>query len=324
MRLVATMTAAAAALVLSLPAALGQSADWPVRPVKVIVPYPAGGTADMLARVIADPLSARLGQQFVIDNRAGAGGLVGSQAVAQAEPDGYTLVVSGIPSHVLAPAMNKNAPFDAMRDFTHVAYLGGPPNILMVHRSLGVKTFQEFMAHAKRQNESIGYVSPGVGTVGNLVMESLARRDSIKLEHIPYRGGNPAVQDLVAGHVKVGSMALATARPHVQTGALLPIAITSESRIREFPDLPTMKELGYADLVTTTWFSVSGPAGLPKPIVERLNREITAALARPEVRKHLDQEAVEGKPMSPDEVTRLMQSEIDKWAPVARAATADK
>jgi tripartite-type tricarboxylate transporter receptor subunit TctC len=300
-----------------VPSAQAQDSGWPNKPVRVIVPYVAGGAADTIGRVFADALSQSLGQQFYIENHGGGGGLIGDEMVARSAPDGYTLIVSGMPSHVLGPAMSPSkVNIDPMRDFTHIGFLGGTPNALVVHPSLGVKTFKEFLARAKSASEPFQYVSPGLGSVGNMVGEYLASQAGIKLSHITYRGGGAAIQDLIAGHVKVGSMTWSTTREHIRAGTLIALAISSETRLPDAPDLPTMKELGYPNLVTTTWFSISGPAGIPKDIVEKLNREIVKALDNPRVKKQIEQESVQTKPMTAAEFTQFMQSEIDKWVPV--------
>jgi tripartite-type tricarboxylate transporter receptor subunit TctC len=287
--------------------------DWPTKPVRIVVPYAAGGAADTLARVFGEVLGTAFGKQFYIDNRTGGGSLVGTEAAAHSDPDGYTFVMSGMAPDVLAPAMNKNAGFDPMRDFTHVAYFGGAPNIFVVHPSFGSKTFKDFLAQAKSQKDGIDYVSPGVGSVGNLVAEYLAAKENIKLVHVAYKGGAGALLDLVAGHVKVGLMSYSTAAEHIRAGSLIPIAVSSEKRLPDFPDVPTLKELGYPDLVATTWWSLSAPTGTPKDITDKVNQEINKSFTLPQVVKSLKQDAVESKAMTPEEVTQYMQSEIDKW-----------
>lgn len=316
-RTLSALFAVAASAVLLLPAAAQDV--WPSKPVRVVVPFVAGGAADTIGRVFADALSQSLGQQFYIENRGGGGGLIGSESVARSAPDGYTVVVSGMPSHVLAPAMNKDKmDFDTMRDFTHIGFMGGTPNVLVVHPSLGVKTFAEFLARAKSASAPFQYVSPGLGSVGNMVGEYLASEAGIKLSHITYRGGGAAIQDLIGGHVKVGSMTWSTTRAHIQAGTLIALGISSEQRLPEAPELPTMKELGFPNLVTTTWFSISGPADMPKDIVEKLNREIVKALDNPRVKKQIEQESVQTKAMTSAQMTQFMQSEIDKWGPVVK------
>jgi tripartite-type tricarboxylate transporter receptor subunit TctC len=306
------------AAMLSLTCAGAQAADWPTKPVRIIVPYAPGGAADTLGRIFGEVLSTAFGKQFFLDNRAGGGSLLGSEAAAHAEPDGYTFVLSGMAPDVLAPAMNKNAGFDPIRDFTHVAYFGGAPNIFVVHPSFGAKSFKEVMAQAKSQKDGIDYVSPGVGSVGNLVAEYLAAKENLKLVHVAYKGGAGALLDLVAGHVKMGMMSYSTAGEHVRAGSLIPIAVSSESRVPDLPDVPTLKELGYPDLVATTWWALSAPAGLPRDIADKVNQEVNKGLTQPQVVKLLKQDAVEAKAMTPAEVTRYMQSEIDKWAPFVK------
>ncbi|MBI2962005.1 MAG: hypothetical protein HYY28_17000, partial [Betaproteobacteria bacterium] len=258
------------------------------------------------------------GQQFVVENRTGGGGLIGTESVARAAPDGYTLQISGMASHVLAPAMNKNAAFDPMRDFTHIAYLGGPPNVFVVHPSLGVNSFRELLALMKKQAGGVQYGSPSLGSVGNMVAEYVAEKEKVKLVHVTYRGGGSAIVDLVAGHLKVGSMTLSTTRAHIRAGKIKALAVSSAQRLAEFPDLPTLAELGYRDLVVTTWYSLAGPAGLPRDIVTRVNAAVNKAIDASEVRRHLANDMVQTKAMTPAEATEFMQNEVNKWAPVAR------
>jgi tripartite-type tricarboxylate transporter receptor subunit TctC len=319
-RLVAALATSIALVLTGNSQGSAQAAEWPTKPVKIVVAYAAGGANDLLARVFAEQLSAAFGQQFVVENRTGGGGLIGAEAVARSEPDGYTLMASGMPSHVLAPAMNpKNANFDPVRDFTHIAYLGGPPNVFVVHASSPVKSFRELLALMRSQASGVEYVSPSIGSVGNMVAEYVAAKEKIKLIHVVYRGGGAAILDLVAGHVKVGSMTLATTLQHIRAGALRPLAVSSAQRVPELPEVPTLVELGYPELVVTTWYSLSGPTGLPKDIVDRLNREVNKAMDVPKVREHLAQETVQTRPMSPEEMTRFMKSEVDKWVPAVRA-----
>jgi tripartite-type tricarboxylate transporter receptor subunit TctC len=301
-----------------------QAQDWPNKPVRVIVPWPAGGSADLLGRVVADRLSQSIGRSFYVENRAGASGTIGSAMVANASPDGYNFVISGIPSHVVAPAITPNVTFDPVKDFTHIAYLGGSPLLVVVHSSLGIKSFKELMTMVKGDVLPQGYVSAGVGSLGNLAVEYLVIKEHVKLQHIPYKGGSQAVADLVAGHVKIGSLTVTTSVPHIRSGTLIPLAISSKKRVPEFPDVPTFDELGYKELTTTTWWSFSGPAKLPNDIVHRLNHDIVAALDSSEVRKRLDAEVIETEPMSPAEFTRFVEREITKWQPIARAASKGK
>jgi tripartite-type tricarboxylate transporter receptor subunit TctC len=319
MKRAATVGVAMSVALASLTAG-ADAAEWPAKPVRIVVAYAAGGANDLLARVFAEQLSAAFHRQFFVENRTGGGGLVGAEAVARSEPDGYTLIASGLPSHVLAPAMNpRNAAFDPMRDFTHIAYLGGPPNVFVVHRSSPVKSFRDLLTLMRSAPGGVEYVSPSLGSVGNVVAEYVAAKERLKLVHVAYRGGGAAILDLVAGQVKLGSMTLATTLPHIRSGALRPLAISSAARVPELPDVPTLAELGYPELVVTTWYALSGPAGLPRDMVVRLNREVNRATDLPKVREHLVQETVQTRKMTPEEVTAFMQSEIDKWVPAVKA-----
>jgi len=315
----ALLFAGAASLVSLASRQSGGAETWPTRPVRFVAPFAAGGTSDTLGRLAAQHLSQRFHQQFYVENRVGAGGLIGSKEVAAAEPDGYTFVISGIASHVIAPAFSRNPPYDGVRDFTHVAYLGGPPVVLVMHPSLGVHSFKEFLDLARASPDGINYVSSGVGTHGFLFAEDMARREHLKLIHVPYKGSNPAVLDLIAGHVKVGAMAWSSAVEQIRAGKLQALGVSSENRLPGFPDVPTFKELGYPDMVAATWFALSGPAKLPSDITHRLSAAIIDIMNEPDVRQHMAQEGIEIKLMSPEELTAFVQSETARWAPIAKA-----
>jgi tripartite-type tricarboxylate transporter receptor subunit TctC len=308
---------AAGITAVALAGAAAVAAEWPSKPVRVVVPFAAGGSADTFGRLYAEALSAAFGKQFYVENRVGGGGLVGTEAVARAEPDGSTLMVSGIPTHVLGPAMNKNVGFDAMRDFSHIAYFGGTPNTLVVHPALGLSTYRDFLALA-RSDGGLEYVSAGFGTMGNWVAEYLAAKEAIKLTHVAYKGGAQALLDLLAGHVKVAMLTWSTVGEHVRAGRLVALAVTSGRRLPQVPDVPTLKELGHADFVATAWYSLSGPAGLSPDIVAAANREVVKAMDRPQVKRQVEQDAIETQAMSPAEVARFMQSEIDRWTPMIK------
>jgi tripartite-type tricarboxylate transporter receptor subunit TctC len=307
------------AAIAALATPLFAQANWPTRPVKIVVPFAAGGSADTLGRSFGEQLTNALGQQFVIENQGAAGGVVGSHAVARAEPDGYTLVVSSIASHVIAPNQGRDVGFDPMKDFTHIAYFGGPPIVMIAHPTLGVKSLKDLLELAKKSKEPLGYVSPGAGTLGNLVAEYWSGKEKVKLEHIPYKGASQALNDLIGGHVKVGSMTFTTAASQIRAGNVIPLAVSSAVRLKEFPDLPTFKELGYPDMVATTWFSLSGPKNLPADIVNKLNAAVDKAKDSPEVQKRLATEAMETEKMSPEDFTKFVAAELAKWGPVAKA-----
>jgi tripartite-type tricarboxylate transporter receptor subunit TctC len=315
------VTLAAVSAVALLAGVPAHAQSWPSRPVRIIAPFAAGGAADTLGRVIAEQLSTAFHQQFFIENRGGAGGLVGAAAGAQAEPDGYTLVISSISSNVISPVFNANPGYDGLRDFTHIAYLGGPPVVMVVHPSLGVTTYKDFLALARARNEPLSYISPGTGSNGFLVGEFLAREEGYKVSHVPYKGAGPALTDLVAGHVKLGTLTFSTAAEQIRAGKVLPLAVSTTKRIPNFPDIPTFREVG-RDLVAATWFGLSGPAHLSTGIVQQVSRETLKAMESPEVQKRLAQDAIETRLMSPEEFTRYVEAEIARWAPLAKSLAA--
>jgi len=294
--------------------------DWPSRPVRIIVPYAAGGGSDALGRLVAKQLSETFKQPFVVENRAGAAGTIGSGAVARAEPDGYTLVVSGIGSHVVAPLLN-DVGFDPISDFTHIAFLGGPPTVLVVHPNQPYKNIDEFIAYARAHPSSISWGSPGQGTHGSMIGEAFSAAAKIKMVAVNYKGGNPAMTDLLAGHIPSAFMSFGTATPYIRSGKLRGLAITSTQRAAGFPDLPTFTELGYPALTGTTWFSLSGPPGMPPALVERLNAEVRRALKAPEIVAEMQRQNMETQDMDVAAFNRYVRSEIEHWKPFIKPSS---
>lgn len=305
-----------------LTAGAAHADTWPSKQVRLVVPYAPGGTSDTLGRVVANHLGETFKQSFIVENRPGAGGVTGSAAVAKAAPDGYTLVISGIGSHAIAPSLTKKLPFDPMRDFTHIAILGGPPNVLAVHPSVPAKNLKEFVAYAKAQKGALNYGSPGNGTQGHLFAENFMQIAGVEMAHVPYKGASPAVADLMAGHIQALSTTLSTAAGQIRAGKARALAVSAKSRVGEFADVPTFAELGHPELVATTWFSLSGPAGMSKEIVQRLNTEVRRILQLPDVRKKLMAEGIEPDNLDPQQSTAYMAAEIKRWAPVVRATGA--
>jgi tripartite-type tricarboxylate transporter receptor subunit TctC len=302
---------AALALFAALPA---QGADWPARPVRIVAPFGPAGAADKFARVLADYLPAEIKQPVVVENRGGGGGIVGSAQVARAEPDGYTLLISSLASQAIAPALSPNPGFDSLRDFTHIAYLGGPPIGWVVTPASDLMSIDGVFAKA-RQTAFPGYASSGIGTLGHLVAEVAMQQAGVRMSHIPYN--TAALPDIIAGHVPLASYAWSSVIGQVQAGALRAIAISTATRQPDFPDVPTFKEQGF-DIVASTWFALSGPAHMPREIVERLNREVCRIMERPDVRLRFAQDAIEFKSMTPDELTRLFEVEVARWGVVVR------
>jgi tripartite-type tricarboxylate transporter receptor subunit TctC len=293
---------------------------WPTKPVRVVVPYSPGGSADTLGRLISRHLSDAFKQTFVVDNRAGAAGAIGSQMVARSDPDGYTLVVSGIGSHVVAP-LSSPTPYDPMKDFTHIAILGGPPAVLAVNSSVPVKDVAGFIAYVKTLPQGLSWGSPGQGTHGSLIGEAFRQTTKLNLVQISYKGANPAVSDVVANQIQAVFVTLTTASQQIKAGKLRALAVTSTQRIADFPDVPTFKELGYPQLTGTTWFSLSGPAGMNPELVNRLNAEVRKALKSPEGKEELRNENMETFDWDPATFTKYVQSEIDHWRPYVKSSS---
>jgi tripartite-type tricarboxylate transporter receptor subunit TctC len=312
-----TRSLAALALVTVSIVSAASAAEWPTRPIRIIAPSTPGGAADTFARRLAEFLPPLLHQPIIVDNRAGGGGLIGAAAAAHAEPDGYTLVTASVAYHAIAPAVSPNPGFDPIRDFTHIAFLGGPPNVFVVHPALGVRSIKELIAVA-RDGRAIDYVSPGVGTLGHLLVEYFAQKARIAVQHIPHKGSSQAMMDLIAGNVMIGSMTWSSAVGQIRAGAVVPIAVSSSARVAEFPNVSTLQEEGFDDLVAFTWYALSGPAGLPYDVVEKLNHAVNVAWATPALRRMLADDAIVTEPMSPQAVTAFVASEVHKWGPISR------
>lgn len=295
---------------------------WPAKPVRIVVPFSPGGTADTLGRLVAQKLTDGLKENFIVENRAGAGGVIGSELVAKAAPDGYTLVVSGVATHCIAPALSKTFPFDPLRDFTHIALFGGPPGVLVVNPSLPAQDLKQFIAYAKKEPGKLAYGSPGNGTQGHLIAEQLKQVAGIEMTHVPYKGASLAVADLIAGHVPVTSTTLTTAATQIKAGRARALAVSAEKRIPEFADVPTFAEMGYPELTASIWFSLSGPAGMAPEIVSRLNAEVRRALKAADVRERLRLEGIEPGDLDPGQFAAFVAAELKRWGPIVRASGA--
>jgi tripartite-type tricarboxylate transporter receptor subunit TctC len=296
----------------------GAQGAYPARAVRVIAPQAPGGGVDLIGRIVADRLGRGLGQAFVIDNQAGAGGSIAAQAAARAAPDGYTLMIGYVATHATNPAVRK-VPYDALRDFTPIAMIGGTPNLLVCRPSLPVNTLAEFVAYAKAQPQKVNYGTSGKGTLNHLVMEQFKNAAGFESLAVPYRSIGQAFTDLMGGQVQAIFPGLSAGLPHVRSGAVRPLAVTGTRRHRLLPDVPTFKEAGYADFEGVTWYGIVGPARLPPAIVLRLNDEINRMLAQPDFRDQLSSEALEPMPMTPAQFGDYIASEIRHWTAVAQA-----
>ena len=301
--------------------AAAQDASWPQRAVKVVVPYAAGGSSDALGRLVALGLSDAFKQPFVIENRGGAGGVIGSQQVAKSAPDGYTLVVSGVGSHVIAPAENPKA-FDPIKEFTHIAILGGPPIVLAVNADLPVTDIKSFVAYANSKPEGLSWGSPGKGTHGYLIGESFELLAKTRMVHVSYKGAAPAVADLVAGHIPASFTTLSTASTQIQAGRLRALAVSASKRLPDFPNVPTFAELGFPTLTSVTWFSLSGPAGMSPELVDRINQEVRKIMRSDQAKELLSKSSMETFDWDVARFNRYFSDEIKRWTPMVRAVKA--
>jgi tripartite-type tricarboxylate transporter receptor subunit TctC len=292
------------------------AADWPSRPIRIIAPSTPGGAADTFARLLADQLGPRLGTTLIVDNRAGGGGLIGMAAAAHAESDGYTLVTSSIAYNAIEPIVSANPGFDPARDFTHVAFIGGQPDVFLVSTKSDLHSLKDVVELARR-GAPPNYVSPGLATFSQLLVEVFALEAGIKFQHIPHRGSSQAMIDLVAGNVPFGTMTWGSAIGQVRAGTVLPVAISSKGRVAEFPNVPTLHELGYS-IIGDSWWGLSAPAGVPPEITRKLNQAVIETLDRPEVRQRLVADAIIPDPMTPEQFGAFVAAEIAKWGPIAK------
>jgi tripartite-type tricarboxylate transporter receptor subunit TctC len=312
-----------AAVFLSSGAALSQPATYPSRPVRIIVPFTAGGTTDIFARLVAEKLSGALGQQFIIDNRGGAGGNIGTDAVAKAEPDGYTLVMGTVGTHAINASLYAKMPYDPLKDFAPVAYVAGVPNLMVVSpKKVKATTVQEFIAEAKATPNKFNMASSGNGTSIHLSGELFKQMTGVEMPHVPYRGSGPAVNDLIGGQVDVMFDNLPSSIEQVRAGNLRALAVTSAKRSPAVPDMPTLAESGLPDFEASSWFALFAPKGTPPEITSRLNQEVRKALETPELQKRFADLGGEIKPMSPDELMTYVKAEHEKWAKVVKASGA--
>ena len=296
---------------------------YPDRPVRVVVPFAAGGTTDIFARLLGERLSQALGQQFVIENRGGAGGNIGADAVAKADPDGYTLVMGTVGTHAINASLYAKMPYDALGDFAPVAYVAGVPNLMVVNpKNVKAANVQDFIAEAKGAARRFNMASSGNGTSIHLSGELFKQITGVEMPHVPYRGSGPAVNDLIGGQVDVMFDNLPSSIEHAKAGTLRPLAVTSAQRSPAIPNVPTLAESGLPGFEATSWFALFAPKGTPAAIVAKLNQEVRKALETPELQKRFAELGGEIRPMSPDELAAYVRSEHDKWAKVVKSAGA--
>ena len=315
-----SLLAASAAIAASGKFAFAQT--YPSRPITLVVPFPAGSTTDLVGRILADKLGDALGQRVVIDNRGGAGGVVGTESVARAEPDGYTLLMGTIGTHSINPYVYPKISYDPITDFTPIIQFGTAPNVLVVHPSLPVKTVKELIVYAKERPGQLNYASSGNGTSNHLSGAMFAAREGIKASHLPYRGGAQAITDLLRGEVQFMFYHYLPLLPHIAEGKLRPLAITSAGRISALPDVPTMKEAGIDDFEVSAWFGVWAPAKTPADVVGKLHATISGIINSPEVKKKLVIQGIDPVNGSPADLLALNKAELARWAKAVEDAGA--
>jgi tripartite-type tricarboxylate transporter receptor subunit TctC len=306
------LAAFALLLALTAPAA----ADYPEKPIRLIIPFPPGGSNDVVGRLVANQLSEKLGTKVYVDNRGGAGGVIGTEAASSAAPDGYTLLVVSI-AHAVNPALY-TLKYDPIRSFTPISIMATGPNVLAVNPSLPVKDVKELVALAKEKPGSIDYASAGVGSFQHLGGELFKLVAGVNLQHVPYKGGGPAMQDVIAGHVKVMFSSLVQTTPFIQSGQLRALGVGGAKRNPVLPDVPTIQEAGVPGYIADNWWGIVAPAGTPKPIVDKLYKDIQDVLKSKELTEAFAREGAEAVTMTTDEFTKYIENEIVKWGRVVK------
>jgi tripartite-type tricarboxylate transporter receptor subunit TctC len=313
------MVASIALVCASQPALAAAAAEYPVKPVRVIVPFAPGGTNDVAARIVAEKFSERFAQSFVVDNRAGANGVGGAEIVARAAPDGYTLLVASA-GIAVNPSIMKSLPYDTQRDFTPLGMVGGGPYLMVVHPAIGAKTVKEFVAWTKARPAQISYASVGVGSPSQLAAELLRMVSDIDMQHVPYKGGSAALPDLIAGRVAMFFGSISTLNPQMQAGRLRAIAVTTLTRSPALPEVPTFVESGFPGFEVNGWYGLLGPAKMPAVLVARLNAELQKVLAAGETQTRFAANGMEPAGGTAAAFDERIRNEMTKWAQVVHAA----
>ncbi|HET7257453.1 MAG TPA: tripartite tricarboxylate transporter substrate binding protein [Xanthobacteraceae bacterium] len=294
--------------------------SYPARPITLVVPFAPGGSASTAARSVADKMSETLGQQIVIDNRGGAGGTVATRAVAKAPPDGYTLLVVTSATVGTSPSLFQNLGYDPRKDFAPIGLIAATPNLIAVHPTFPARSLAELIKIGKEATTPIPYGSPGTGTLNHLTVELLAYRTGMKVAHVPYKGAGPALNDLLGGHINVLISAIPNAHSHIVAGTIHGLAVTGAKRSALIPDVPTFAEAGLPGYDVPLRWGLAAPAGTPRPIIDKLNAALNAALATDEVRQRLAIEGAEPQPTTPEEYAAIIDREVAMWSDLVKAA----
>ena len=302
-------------------AGTAQAQNYPSRPIRMVIPLSPGGFADVPGRLLAARLSSALGRQVYVENKPGAGGTIGADSIAKSPPDGYNILFTGTP-HVISPWLYRSMPYDAMKDFAPVALVATGPYILVVNPQLGIGTVRELVASAKAHPGAIDYASSGNGSAQHLVSSLFCTMAGAPLNHVPYKGSGPAMQDLVSGQVKVSFAGIPNALTHLKSGRLRALAVSTSRRWPDLPEVPTVAEAGVPGFEATLWLNLAAPVGTPPEIVQRLYSETAKALLEPELQTSFRASGVEAHALGPQDLAAFMRTEYDKWGKVVRATGA--
>lgn len=314
--------AAGAAALVPLAATRAHAQAWPQKPIRLVVTFAPAGSSDIVARLLQPGLQERLGQPVLVDNKPGAGGTIGAAEVARAPADGYTLLMSNTAPISLSPFMLSQPTYDPAKSFTHIAYIGAVPNVMVVNPAVPAKTMNELVAWIKAQSRPVNFGSGGVGSIGHIVGELFKTEYGLKMEHVPYRGSAPMATDLLGGTLQFAVDTLTQNVPHIKDGKLRGIAVTSRQRMALAPEIPTVGEAGYPRLLAENFLGISGPAALPKDVIDKIHRATAEVLARPDITKRLEDLGVAKQSMSSAEFTDFVARQISEWAPAVKASGA--
>jgi len=319
-RLMCVISALVALIALAAPAAMSaeQASEYPSRPIRLVVPFVAGGSTDIIARVLGQKLAEQWGRQVVVDNRGGANGVIAMEIVARAAPDGYTLVLGYIANLGTATALNPKLPYDPVKDYAPISHIASAPSIGVIHPGVPAKNLQDLIALARAKPEAISFGSAAVGSMGHLSGELINRLAGVRMQHVPYKGGGQAVIDVLAGQIPLVIIGMTAATPHVRAGRLRAIFTTGATRSFAFPDVPTVAEQGFPGFSADAWYGLLAPARTPRPIVDKLHSEVVRIVKLPDAKERLANVGFEIVGSSPEEFSKLIRDEIPKWTKIVR------